>query len=306
VHTKTSIDLGCAWRTVRQPPADFDVEAYLRWIGAAASHVIVHQDGPIRDVLVRIGLSPKLISTIPHGTVLEGPHDSMLARDLLGIRRDVMLMVSFGFFEESKNHYRLIEAVSELMKDEPAVHLWLGGFVRSPVPKTLRYLEDCKALVHRLGMDGHVTWEDEHLSEERLRTVLAAADVVCFVYAEDTRASSGALHRAIGTGKAVVASRIPKFDEVRSISDELLVNPASASEIARLLHRLIADEPFRASIRRRVSEFARSTSWQEVGARHLQLYDAVDSAARGRQFRTRPRKPSITDASSRVPNCNAP
>jgi glycosyltransferase involved in cell wall biosynthesis len=280
VHTKLSIDLGCAWRSPRQPLPDFDVESYLRRIGEAASHVIVHQDASIRDVLVRIGLSPDLVTVIPHGTVLEEPRDPMLARDLLGLGRDAILLVGFGFFEESKNYYRLIEAVGELIRDEPAVHLWLGGFVRSPVPKTLRYLEDCKALVQRLGMNGHVTWEDRHLSEERLRTLLAAADVVCFPYAEDTRASSGALHRAIGAGKAVLASRIPKFDEVRAISDELLVNPESPSEMARLLRRLIADDAFRASIQWRVLAFARSTSWQDVGARHLQLYGAVRSAHR--------------------------
>jgi glycosyltransferase involved in cell wall biosynthesis len=290
VHTKLSIDLGCAWRTPRRPLADFDVEAYLRTIGEAASHVIVHQAEPIRDVLVRIGLNPNLITVIPHGTVLEEPRDSMLARDLLGVPRDAALMVGFGFFEESKNHYRLIEAVSELIRDQPAVHLWLGGFVRSPNPKTLRYLDDCRELVRRLGMDRSVTWGNEHLSEERLRTVLAAADVACFVYAEDTRASSGALHRAIGTGKAIVASRIAKFDEVRSISDELLVDPASPSEIARVLRRLIADGAFRASIQRRVIEFARSTSWHGVSARHLRLYEAVRARHRDQQQRPLQRK----------------
>jgi glycosyltransferase involved in cell wall biosynthesis len=291
VHTKLSIDLGCAWRTPRQPPPGFDVESYLRSIGVAASHVIVHQDQPIRDVLVRIGLSTDLTTVIAHGTVLEEPQDAMLARDLLGLRQDATLLVGFGFFEESKNYYRLIEAVGELIVDEPAVHLWLGGFVRSPNPKTLRYLHGCKKLVRRLGMESHVTWEDRHLSEARLRTVFAAADVLCFFYAEDTRASSGAFHRAIGAGKAVVGSRIPKFDEVRAISDELLVSPASASEMARLLRRLITDHPFRASIEQRVIDFARRTSWPQAGARHLQLCRAVHSAHRHQRQRALPGKP---------------
>jgi hypothetical protein len=116
--------------------------------------------------------------------------------------------------------------------------------------------------------------------EEQVTTVLAAADIACFVYDEDTHSSSGALHLAMGLGKPVVASRIPKFQELAEVSDEVLVNPRSTGELHRLLTRLLLDEPFRLYIKQRVRSYAQRTAWSSVARQHATIYDRLLSPQR--------------------------
>ena len=124
-----------------------------------------------------------------------------------------------------------------------------------------------------------MTFLDDPVPDEDVTTLLAGADVACFVYDEDTRSSSGALHRAVGCGVPVVASRIPKFDEVGEIADELLVNPRSPAEVARLLVRILSDGDFRAYAHARSDRFAAATSWDRVARDHLSLYRELAVAA---------------------------
>ncbi len=103
--------------------------------------------------------------------------------------------------------------------------------------------------------------------------VLSAADAVLCVYDEDTRSTSGILHRAIGAGAIVVGSRTPKFQELAEICDELLVNPNRPAELAELLGRILDDPPFAAAVRNVLAELAARTAWPVVATTHLRTYE---------------------------------
>ena len=105
--------------------------------------------------------------------------------------------------------------------------------------------------------------------------LLSAADVACFPYDEDTRCSSGALHRTIGVGTPVVATRIPKFHELGAISDEILVRPGCSEHLAGVLTHLLQDTRFRRFVRERTEKFARDTAWERVARMHVSLYCEV-------------------------------
>jgi glycosyltransferase involved in cell wall biosynthesis len=272
VHTALSFDRGCSWRPQRTPMVGVAVERYQRDIGALADVVIVHQEAPIREVLVRQGLTEGAVVTIPHGTRVTVPPARNEARALLGISPDSAVLVAFGYFEPAKNYPVLIEAVSLMRVARPDVRLLVGAYVRYPVPETMACRDQCEKLAAELGVVANITFLDDRVADGDLEALLAAADVACFVYNEDTRSSSGALHRAVGCGVPVVASRIPKFAEVVEISDELLADARSPQQVARLLERLLSDSEFRSYARRRGNDFAAATSWDRVAQRHLSVY----------------------------------
>jgi hypothetical protein len=118
------------------------------------------------------------------------------------------------------------------------------------------------------------------IPEEQVAQVLAAADIACFIYNEDTHSSSGALHLAMGLGKPVIASRIAKFQELGEVSDEILVNPRSIGELSRVLTRLLLDEPFQQYIKERVHSYAQKTAWPSVARQHALLYERLGSIQR--------------------------
>jgi glycosyltransferase involved in cell wall biosynthesis len=274
VHTALSIDLGCAHRAAHHPPLDFDVERYQSRICELASLVIVHQDRTIRQVLVRQGASPDRTVVIPHGTLVPIASPRTQVRTSLGVKAAKPLIVALGYFEPAKNSLLLLDALAALHEVYPHMKAIVGGHIRHPVPETLAYLGVCEDYVNRRSMADYLTIVSRELTEQEMSDLFAAADVACFVYREDTRSASGALHRALGCGALVVASRITKFEELGDVADELLVSPYSSRELVRLLARLVENGNFRDTMARRLAGLVERTAWPLVSRRHIALYAA--------------------------------
>jgi glycosyltransferase involved in cell wall biosynthesis len=275
VHTALSIDLGCARRTAHHPPPNFDVEGYQSRICDLADLVIVHQDRTIRQVLLRQGASPDRIVVIPHGTLVPVASPRDRVRRSLGVEANQPLIVALGYFEPAKNSLLLLEALVSLHQRYPHMKAILGGHIRYPVPETLDYRDLCEHYANRHNMADYLTIVSRELTEQEMTDLFGAADAACFVYREDTRSASGALHRALGCGVSIVASRIPKFEELGDVADELLVSPESARELVRVLTRLIEDGDFRDGMARRLAALAERTAWPLVSRQHLTLYAAM-------------------------------
>jgi glycosyltransferase involved in cell wall biosynthesis len=115
-----------------------------------------------------------------------------------------------------------------------------------------------------------VTFTDAELVDAS--EVLATADV--FVLgSEGLRPTPGTLLRALGTGTACVAPRLPVYEEVLGDGERgLLFEPGEVQTLAAQLTRLIS-EP---ALRRRSPEFharlARELSWKRVAVEHEAIY----------------------------------
>ena len=70
----------------------------------------------------------------------------------------------------------------------------------------------------------------------------------------------------------MLCSRIAKFDEVEaSIDPALTLAPTDRRAWVDMLARLLTDEVLAASMRQKIQEFAKATSWDNVGRQHLAL-----------------------------------
>ena len=278
VHTRFSLDVGCCGRAERRLPTDVDIERLQRQLCELSDLIVVHQEWPMRTALIEQGARADRVASIPHGTRQETGVPSAVAKEQLGYASDTPLLVAFGYFEISKNHQRLLEAFSLLRRRQPNAKLWIGGHVRRPSPPALDYKARIVNLIHQMGLTDHVTLWEEAFPESEVPVLLSAANVGCFVYREDTYSSSGALHRMLGFGKPIVASRIPKFHELRWIAPEILVDPDSPEEIARVLIRLLEDCPFRTLIVNKSLQFAAETTWPLVANAHIEVYHRAIAA----------------------------
>jgi glycosyltransferase involved in cell wall biosynthesis len=272
VHTLQGFYGGCARPYLRMLLKRVNIEKYQWKIGSLADLVVVHQEVPIRNVLLRQGMAPNRVMTIPHGTHLAKPPDKAETKTVLGVSPGNPLIMAFGYFESSKNMHLLIEAFHRVKKRIPGARLWIGAYVRHSNPQTLAYRERCLRLIKKFNLENYICIEDRMIPEREVKRVLGAADIVCMVYKEDTRSSSGVLHLAMGLGKAVVASRIPKFHELSEVADELLVSPWSVRELSSILERLILDHSFRNAIEKGIRDYALQTTWPAVAETHLAAY----------------------------------
>jgi glycosyltransferase involved in cell wall biosynthesis len=278
VHTRGSLGLGCCGRADRRLSTFENIESYQRQLCELSGMTIVHQDWPMRAALVEQGARPDRVASIPHGTLQESGMPAAVAKERLGYTAGTPLLVAFGYFEPSKNHQRLLEAFALLRRRQPNAKLWIGGHVRVPSPLALDYKAQIVTIIGQMGLKEHVRLWKEALPETEVPVLFSAADVGCFVYREDTYSSSGALHRMLGAGTPMIASRIPKFHELRRVAPEILVDPDSPEEIAGVLLRLLEDGVFRARIAAKALQFAAETSWPRLANAHLEVYRRAAAA----------------------------
>ena len=269
-HAKKVITIHC----VR--PAQFSErgavdEDFAARIARGADEVITHL--PTQEaILRRLGVPARKIHVIPHGTELSD-EDKEVSRQRLGLPADGKILLMFGFIKKHKCMHIVLEALVEIREKFKDVYLFVaGGLAPTAAKKERDYAELVGKRIEELGLQKNVIYPNRFFPNEDVPYLLRAADIVLFPYYEEDRSASGSFHLAIGARAPIIASRIPKFEELKNICDELLVLPYNVSGIAGVAIRLLEDSAFRQHVLSRTEEYRNLTSWQTVADRHLQLY----------------------------------
>lgn len=260
-------------------------EDFAARISRIADKIIVHLDSQ-KSILERLGISSKRICVIPHGTEVSN-ESKRFSREKLGLPSDTKMLLLFGFIAEHKCQHIVLEALVDILEKINDVYLLMAGCV-SPraAQKHIAYSVFLQKRILELGIQKNVITQNRFIPSEDVPYLLGASDIALFPYCENDRSASGSIHVALGAGKPVIASRIPKFEELRYVSDELLVLPNNPSEITNLTIRLFEDLNFKNYISKRIEEFRQSTSWQTTAMKHLELYNNLKSFKKSKEYET--------------------
>ena len=269
-NTKKIITIHCV------KPAQFsergaEGEKFAARIARLADEVIVHL--PTQEaILTRLAIPSKKIHVIPHGTELSD-EDKEVSRKRLGLPVDAKILLMFGFIKKHKNLHIVLDALMEILEKFRDVYFFIaGGLAPNASKKDKDYTEFIAKRIEELSLQKNVIYPNKFFPNEDVPYLLRASDIVLFPYYEEDRSASGSLHLAIGAKRPTIASRIPKFEELKNISDDLLVLPYNSSGIAGIAIRLFEDQEFRKYIINRTEEYRVLTSWQTVARQHLKLY----------------------------------
>lgn len=246
-------------------------ENFVKRIAGLADEVIVHLPSQAA-ILTRLEIPTKKIRVIPHGTEIsdENKRDS---RKKLKIPEDGRVILMFGFIKRHKCLHIVLEALDEIRTKVKDVYLFVaGGLAPNAEKEDKDYIKDIDKRIEKLALQKNVIFPNRFFPNSDVPYLFGACDVVLFPYYEEDRSASGSLHLAIGAKKPVIASRIPKFEELKNICDELLVLPYNSSGIARIAIRLFEDPEFAEYVLERTSEYRKLTSWEVVASQHLELY----------------------------------
>ena len=257
-------------------PAQFsergaEEEKFAARIARLADEVVVHL--PTQEaILTRLAIPSKKIHVIPHGTELSD-EDKEVSRKRLGLPVDAKILLMFGFIKKHKNLHIVLDALVEILERFRDVYFFIaGGLAPNASKKDKDYTEFIAKRIGELRLQKNVIYPNKFFPNEDVPYLLRASDIVLFPYYEEDRSASGSLHLAIGAKRPTIASRIPKFEELRNISDDLLVLPYNSSGIAGIAIRLFEDQEFRKYVINRTEEYRVLTSWQTVARQHLKLY----------------------------------
>ena len=175
---------------------------------------------------------------------------------------------TFGFLRSHKGVVELIRAVRRLRRTYPQIRL---------LAVTALYPSDDSAACHRLcldeiergGLRGHATLLTDFLEPRASIEALQACDVVVLPYAVTIDSSSAAVRVALASGRPVVTSTAPVFDEV---GDAVVrVGSRRPRPLARAISRALDDENLRPMLDERSRRLREEDAWTVVGRTYRRI-----------------------------------
>ena len=250
-------------------------ENCAKQIAELADEVIVHLDSQ-KAILERLGIPSVKIHVITHGTSLSDA-DKKDSRRRLNLPEEGKIITAFGFINPFKGLDLLLDVLKEIREEVKDVYLFIaGGLAPTATEKDRKYVQNLKEMVDKNNLADNVIFPNAFIPNEELPYALGATDVVLFTHYHEDRSASGSIHLAIGAKKPVIAYRVPKFEVVKNISDELLILPDNISGIAQTVIRLFTEKEFEQYVLERTDQYRIATSWPVTVRKHLRLYFGVE------------------------------
>jgi glycosyltransferase involved in cell wall biosynthesis len=176
----------------------------------------------------------------------------------------------------------MVRAMTDVIRTRPdALYLIVG----KTHPELVRhegeaYRTQLTALVHACGLDKHVTFVDEYLSQRDIVDYLLASDVYVTPYLDPNQITSGTLAYALGAGKAIVSTPYLYAEEVLADGRGLLVDFRSERGLADGVLRILDDHALKHQLERDAYEYGRRMAWPRIGEQVMELFREVSSGER--------------------------
>ena len=234
-------------------------------------HAVIAHDTSAQERLIRdFGVQAASIQVIPHGPLFDEPPGTReQERRRLGVAADTCVVLYHGILRSYKGIPFLLDAWKEVQSRKPNALLRIAG------TGSLALRDEVRQKVKELGLEQAVCLDLRFLTVQELRDALDASDVLVYPYREIT--TSGALMTGINYGKALVATRLPAFEQMlRDEDNALLVAYPDVPALAGALMRLIDDRPLRQRLGHAPRQADRQpVGWPEIARRTLNCYEAV-------------------------------
>jgi len=252
----------------RQDAPDQGIDLFRRAYSTADA-LICHGEQAQAELVRDFGIAKEKIWVIPHGPLFDdGPRlTPQEARKKLRLQ-DEPLALSLGVISEYKGIPFLLDSWKKLKAQGTEGRLMIAG-TGDP-----RVLSEIREKVSD-GLTDSVTLWLQFVPVEQLPLLYQAADVLVYPYKAGT--TSGALLTGLNYGKAVVATRLPFFQEyLKDGETALLVDYGATDNLAAALQVLIQQPQRRAQLASALMRHAaQGIGWPEIARKTRQCYEAT-------------------------------
>jgi predicted GH43/DUF377 family glycosyl hydrolase/glycosyltransferase involved in cell wall biosynthesis len=256
------------------------VRSAVRGIAELSDEVIVMATtavGILEDVY---GIT-KPLRVIPHGmpSIERGGRQRLKRK--LGVEGRTIIS-TFGLLDPGKGIEFMVDAMPEVVARHPTALYIVAGQTH---PDLLRsrgeeYRKKLVAQAQALGMDDHVAFIDEYMSQRDIIELLLATDVYVTPYLEPNQITSGTLSYALGAGKAVVSTGYLHAVEALADGRGVLVDFRSADQLARAVAGILDDPAAKDAFEEAAYAYAREATWPRSGQAFLDVVKETSSHQR--------------------------
>jgi glycosyltransferase involved in cell wall biosynthesis len=201
----------------------------LRFIAkelALCDRVLVHSTNDLNR-LKKIGVE-RNTALFPHGIMEPLKGQETFDNELLHI-------ASYGFFLPHKGLLELIEAVGLLANQGVNVKLTMVN-AEYPAAISRHLIDSAKTRIYELGLESKVKFITDFLRDDQSMAEIVNANLVIFPYQGTGESASGAVRYGLASGRPVVVTPLPIFDDVADVVHYL--PGTSSADIANGLKKL--------------------------------------------------------------------
>ena len=247
--------------------------AIMNQLALEADRLVVMSKTGSARLTNRYGFDPDRIDVIPHGAsaLFSGP--SLVSGDR-------PLVLSWGLIGPGKGLETAIEAFGALVDLDPAPRYLIAGATHPQVKESAgeSYRRGLIELVHDLGLDHIVEFDDRYLDRSALTRLVRSADLVVLPYSSTEQVTSGVLTEAIAASKPVIATRFPHALELLTGGAGLTTAHGDAVALAEAVRFVLTNHQARASMGREARRLADGWFWPTIGKRFVALMSDMTRA----------------------------
>lgn len=283
-HTRAFLDVLrlptlTTFHTVLPEPEPW-MRSVVREIAERSTKVVVMIETAAALLRDAYGIGKKAI-VIPHGMPVVVRERRLQARRRLGVTGRAVIS-TFGLVDPHKGLEYAIEAMGSVAARFPnALYLVIG----QTHPEVRRrfgesYRDGLKRAVAESGLEGHVAFVDEYLTQDAIVEYLTASDVYVTPYLDPNQITSGTLAYALGAGKAIVSTPYLHAREALADGRGQLVGFRDARGIAEAITAILGDRGRRREMEEAAYAYSMDATWPAVGRRMLDLAAVTLAEAR--------------------------
>jgi len=274
-----TVPTAVTFHTVLDDPTERQ-RAIIDRLAAEADRVVVMSRTASRRLVLRYGIDPTRIEVIPHGADARFAGPSLVAGDR-------PLALTWGLIGPGKGLESAIRAVAGLADLDPRPRYLIAGATHPHVRETSgeTYRHSLFSLVHSLGLEDLIEFDDRYLDREALAHMVRSADLVVLPYESIEQVTSGVLVEAIAASKPVVATRFPHAVELLSEGAGITVPHNDTNALGAALRLLLTDRRLRSRMAMEAQRLADGWLWPAIGQRFGAMMSGLASIGRpiGRQ-----------------------
>lgn len=214
------------------------------------------------------------IECIPHGVPNFNKPDVEVTKKWLGLPTGKTLL-TFGLLGPSKGLETTIRALPEICKSHPDVQYIVLGKTHPSILKNSgeAYRENLQRLARQLGVEDHLLFISDFVSEEKLHDYLSACDIYVTPYPNEAQITSGTLSYAVGAGAAVVSTPYWHAVELLANNRGVLFDFNNHKQLSIVINKLLDNPAEWHKLKRNAYQYGLSLRWPKIGKHYGQLFE---------------------------------
>ncbi|MGK6351466.1 glycosyltransferase family 4 protein [Parapedobacter sp. DT-150] len=262
------------FHTVLERPDPMQL-SITKTLAAGAAQAVVMSNKAIQLLRDIYGIPLSQIRSIPHGVPDFQKPDVKTIRQSLNLPTGKTLL-TFGLLGPNKGLETAISALPGICEHHPDVRYVILGKTHPRIRKDFGegYRDSLQRLAHQLGVEDHLVFVSEFVSEKDLHAYLSACDIYLTPYPNEAQITSGTLSYAVGAGAAVVSTPYWHASELLSGNRGKLFDFNNHVQLSTIVNELLSNPGELNKLRQNAFRFGQSLRWPKIGKRYAQLFQA--------------------------------